>query len=156
MSWVSGSHLVNFWPIWSDGSKETHVAADIRYILPAAHTYGKGDMTLHNWPVIEAAWCPEAWLWCTTLIPSSDTSSRNAIVYVPFVATSNGWFVWKRSSVVQWLWPLTLVQGVFGSTLCKAVFWIMKTERKKLYLDCWETWLKYVLCYTNPTWCHFW
>ncbi len=30
---------VNFWATWSDGSKETHVAADIRYLLPAAHTY---------------------------------------------------------------------------------------------------------------------
>ena len=36
-----GSHLNNFWAIWSDGSKETHVAADKRYILLAAHTFGE-------------------------------------------------------------------------------------------------------------------
>ena len=40
MWWVGGSHLINFWAIWSGGSKETHVVADIRYILPAcSHTY---------------------------------------------------------------------------------------------------------------------
>ena len=39
MGWVSDSHFGNFWAIWSVGWKETHVAPDIRYILPAAHTY---------------------------------------------------------------------------------------------------------------------
>ena len=44
MWWVGGSHLVNFWAIWNDGSKETHVAPDIGYILPATHTYDLYNM----------------------------------------------------------------------------------------------------------------
>ena len=36
---VGGSHLVKFWATWSVGWKQTHVASDIRYILPAVHTY---------------------------------------------------------------------------------------------------------------------
>ena len=35
---VSGSHLVNFWAIWSVGWNKTHAAPDIRYILPVART----------------------------------------------------------------------------------------------------------------------
>ena len=38
MWWVGGSQLVNVWAIWSVDWKETLVAPDIRYILPAAHT----------------------------------------------------------------------------------------------------------------------
>ena len=38
MWWVGGSHIVNFWAIWRVCSNKTHVAADTKYILPAAHT----------------------------------------------------------------------------------------------------------------------
>ncbi len=39
MWWVGGSHLVNFWAIWSVVWKKVYVAPDIMYVLPDAHTH---------------------------------------------------------------------------------------------------------------------
>ena len=57
MWWVGGSHLINFWAIWSVGWKETHVAPNIRYILPAAHIFNNQ----HMWPALAKQGTSQEW-----------------------------------------------------------------------------------------------